>query len=84
MKIKGSIEFDDVNKIKENLEKLIKLDGHCGCIDCNSCIFSMNYAEDKNFCSGNSIFSYGKTGNFIYAKEERAAEILKEIENNEN
>ena len=84
MKIKGSVEFEDVDAIKENLEKLIKLEGHCGCINCNSCIFSMKYAEEKNLCSDNSIFKYEELGNFTLARKERAIEILKEIENNEN
>jgi hypothetical protein len=82
MKIKGSIEFSNIEIIKKNLHRIIKQDGDCENIKCESCIFTRLHAEDENTCTMNSIFKVKNEE----APEivERAKEILKEIENNEN
>jgi len=80
MKIKGSVEFDDVEEIKENLEKIIKQEGRCHGIGCSRCIFNTTYAKDGKECENNTIFLLKNSNCSNFEMTKRAKEILAEIE----
>jgi hypothetical protein len=83
MKIKGSVEFSNVEVIKKNLERIIEQKGVCATIACKDCIFSSKYAEDRKVCDTNSISKLNDKSNAMAETIKRAREILAEIEENE-
>ena len=75
MKIKGSVEFENVEQIKENLRNIIKQNGKCKTVKCENCIFSDYYAI-KGDCTTSTTF---KNSSVTNERLIRAKEILAEI-----
>jgi hypothetical protein len=78
MKIKGSIEFFNIEQIKENLKKLIEKKSHCLGIGCDVCVFGLY--EDGKDCDNSTIFKSSSKNKLPAERQIRAREILKEIE----
>ena len=83
MKIKGSVEFENVEVIKNNLIRIIEQKGRCFNIKCEECIFSSSYATSGRCCN-NTIFKMSSKNNKLKEKLIRAKEILAEIKEQEN
>ena len=78
MKIKGSVEFENVEQIKNNLKKLLEKKTHCLGIGCGVCIFGL-YKDGKD-CDNSTIFKSSSKNKLSTERLIRAKEILAEIE----